>query len=156
MRIVSLSFDGSLLERGFWLYVWKITHQNNVVFYVGRTGDSSSQYAASPFNRVGQHLDMRATATANTLLRNIKSADLNPLECHYEMIALGPIYPEQHDIEKHRVHLDIIAPLETALALHLKEIGKTVIGSHGKKKPYDEVLFSGIKEKFLDELQKRT
>ena len=44
------------LERGFWLYVWVIDGAGDTLHYVGRTGDSSSSNAQSPFNRMGQHL----------------------------------------------------------------------------------------------------
>jgi hypothetical protein len=55
-----LSIPGALLERGFWLYVWEVlTEDGNTVLYVGRTGDSSSAHAQSPFNRLSQHLGNR-------------------------------------------------------------------------------------------------
>jgi hypothetical protein len=35
-----LEFDGALLARGFWLYIWEITtNDGGKVHYVGRTGD---------------------------------------------------------------------------------------------------------------------
>ena len=83
MKIHHLKFSGALIERGFWLYIWRVTCKNDYVLYVGRTGDSSSKYAASPFNRLGQHLDIRPKATANTLLRNIKSVGFNPVKCEF-------------------------------------------------------------------------
>ena len=52
-----IRFEGALLQRGFWLYVWEIKPFDGSVFcYVGRTGDSSSHNAQSPFNRMSQHL----------------------------------------------------------------------------------------------------
>lgn len=52
-----VEFDGAFLQRGFWLYVWRVIAPNSTeVLYVGRTGDSSSPNAQSPFNRMGQHL----------------------------------------------------------------------------------------------------
>ena len=52
-----LQFDGSVLRRGFWLYVWEVIPVGQApVYYVERTGDSSSTNAQSPFNRMGQHL----------------------------------------------------------------------------------------------------
>lgn len=55
-----LDFDGRILQCGFWLYVWKITPRTGPAFhYVGRTGDSSSFNAQSPFNRMGQHLGFK-------------------------------------------------------------------------------------------------
>lgn len=40
----TVTLDGAMLRRGFWLYVWEITTPNgDKVLYVGRTGDSSSE-----------------------------------------------------------------------------------------------------------------
>ena len=52
----TLTFPGAMTERGFWLYVWRIMSPIGELLYVGRTGDSSSPYASSPFARMGQHL----------------------------------------------------------------------------------------------------
>ena len=56
MNTYTTSFDGALLKRGFWLYVCRIAYGRRSVLYVGRTGDSSSPHASSPFTRIGQHL----------------------------------------------------------------------------------------------------
>lgn len=112
-----------------------------MVYYVGRTGDSSSRFAASPFSRLGQHLDVRAKAPANMLLRQIRKAGLDPLKCKYELVAFGPLFPEQTTLEQHRMYRDRIAPLETALALHMKKRGFCVLGKHGSKgMPEPELL----------------
>lgn len=37
-RTHSLSFDGRLLERGFWLYVWEIKKGARALHYVGLSG----------------------------------------------------------------------------------------------------------------------
>lgn len=56
-----VAFDGAFLRRGFWLYVWEVVAPDGAEYlYVGRTGDSSSPYAQSPFVRMGQHLGFRA------------------------------------------------------------------------------------------------
>ena len=145
MKVHFLEFSGALIERGFWLYIWRVTYKNDDVLYIGRTGDSSSKYAASPFNRLGQHLDIRPNATANTLLRNIKAEGFNPVECEFQLTSIGPIFPEQGSLEDHRKYRDIIAPLEVALADYLKGKGYRVIGMHPKPRPIDEKIFSQIK-----------
>jgi len=144
MRIHSIEFDGRLLERGFWLYVWRISCKGKVVLYVGRTGDSSSRYAASPFSRLGQHLDLRPSAKANTLLRNIRKAGFDPISCTFKLLSIGPLYPEQKNLKKHRQCRDIVAPLESALAEHLRRAGYTVLGTHPKPRPVDQHLFSEV------------
>jgi hypothetical protein len=48
-----IALDGGVLRRGFWLYVWEVIAPTREGFlYVGRTGDSSSANAQSPFNRM--------------------------------------------------------------------------------------------------------
>ena len=42
-KTLELNFNGELLQRGFWLYIWEIkTPKKKHLYYVGRTGDSSS------------------------------------------------------------------------------------------------------------------
>jgi hypothetical protein len=49
-KTFSVTLDGAMLRRGFWLYVWEIkTPDGKDVLYVGRTGDNSSPYAQSLF-----------------------------------------------------------------------------------------------------------
>jgi hypothetical protein len=120
MRAHRLEFTGAILERGFWLYVWHVTCARKSFVYVGRTGDSSSRYAASPFNRLGQHLDLRESATANMLKRHIERAGLDPAASKFKLFAVGPIFPEPKGIRLHRMHRDIVAPLEAALARHME------------------------------------
>ncbi|MBI4030784.1 MAG: hypothetical protein HY370_03845 [Proteobacteria bacterium] len=143
MKVHSLQFSGSILERGFWLYVYRIVQDSRCALYVGRTGDSSSHYASSPFNRLGQHLDMRK-ASANMLKRNLEKNGFDLLECKFELIAVGPIYEEQNTLKDHRRYRDIVAPLETALAGYLEKKGYKILGSHGRDKPFDRNLFKRI------------
>lgn len=144
MKLHETVFHGGLLERGFWLYVWRVKGNDQSALYVGRTGDSSSRYASSPFSRLGQHLDLRPTATANTLLRNIRAAGFSPATSSFELMAIGPLFPEQETLETHRSHRDIVAPLETALAEHLRRAGHTVLGKHPKARPFDDALFQKV------------
>jgi hypothetical protein len=144
VNLHSVAFRGGILERGFWLYVWKVSHASGTALYVGRTGDSSSAFAASPFSRLGQHLDVRATATANMLLRNLRKAGVDPFVSSFELFAVGPIFPEQPDLIAHRKHRDILGPLETALAAHFKSAGHIVLGTHPKSKPYDGKIFAKV------------
>jgi hypothetical protein len=121
-----VAFSGAILERGFWLYAWRIRCGTGEFFYVGRTGDSSSQFASSPFSRLGQHLDVRVNAKANTLLRHVRAESFDPLACSFELQAFGPLFPEQNTMELHRKFRDQIAPLEFALAALLRGRGYTM------------------------------
>jgi hypothetical protein len=102
MNAVSIRFPGLVLERGFWIYVIEIKSEERRVFYVGRTGDSSSSHASSPFVRIGQHLDLRANAKGNALLRNLRETGLDAAACTLEMIAVGPLFPEQATFDRHQ------------------------------------------------------
>jgi len=74
--LFSISFDGGILKRGFWLYVWEVTAPNGArLYYVGRTGDSSSTNAQSPFNRMSQHLGF--ARASNALRRHLEEQTLS-------------------------------------------------------------------------------
>ena len=147
LAVHRMSFSGALLERGFWLYVWKIASKDGrLVLYVGRTGDSSSHYAASPFNRVGQHLDFRPTAKGNAMARQLASAGIDPTGSTFDMIAIGPLFPEQRTHEAHRPHRDTVAALECRMAKTLTEWGYEVVGTHSSKKPLDKELWARVED----------
>jgi hypothetical protein len=153
MKSHSLTFTGALIERGFWLYVWHVACGKKSIVYVGRTGDSSSQYAASPFNRLGQHLDVRESASANMLLRHMRKKDMDPTAGKYRMVAVGPIYPEQETMELHRRHRNVVAAMEAALGRHMKEErGYDVVGNTNSKHPLNMQLFRQVLSKFKSQL----
>lgn len=141
----SMSFDGHLLERGFWLYVWRIVSPQGEFLYVGRTGDSSSPHAGSPFSRIGQHLDFRPYAKGNALGRRLAAAGVRPAECLFEMLAVGPIFPEQTTMEAHRPFRDRTAALEKALAEFLLKRNYQVLGTHHCAHMADEALFDQVR-----------
>ncbi len=126
----SIKFDGRVLERGFWLYVIDIFTTEGRRLYVGRTGDSSSCNAGSPFARIGQHLDCRTNAKGNALARNLRAVGINPSACTMEMIAIGPMFPEERTFSLHKRVRDVMAGLEGAVATALRQRGFTVLGKH--------------------------
>jgi hypothetical protein len=130
MESCSMEFSGRLLKRGFWLYIWDIKEEGRRHLYVGRTGDSSSPHAASPFRRIGQHLDGRDGAKANLLYRRLRDERLDPERCTFEMTAIGPLFEEQLSMDEHRPVRDTVAALEGALARELRERGYDVLGTH--------------------------
>jgi len=129
-----MEFSGRLLERGFWLYVWKISTGAQIVLYVGRTGDSSSPNAGSPFTRIGQHLDFRPNARGNAMARQLKKAGIDPARCRFEMIAVGPLRPEEATMDTHKASRDALAALEQTAAQFLKDRGYRVLGQHHNRK----------------------
>ncbi len=146
-----MRFDGALLRRGFWLYVWTIDAPGRWVLYVGRTGDSSSPHASSPFRRTGQHLDSKPTAKGSALHRHLAPVGLDPADCNFNMIAFGPVFPEQSNMADHKVCRDKMAAMERALADHLTARGHTVLGTHPRSQQLDHRTrgtFEAIKDEF--------
>jgi hypothetical protein len=142
-----MEFSGKLLKRGFWLYVWDIKQDRQHHLYVGRTGDSASPYASSPFRRIGQHLETRINAKGNALGRQLKAAGIDPETCIFEMTAIGPIFDEQKTMPEHIPFRDETAALERALADELKRRGYEVLGAHPKAKEPNSKLLSQVLEK---------
>lgn len=128
--ICQLEFKGRILKRGFWLYVWRIRFKRRTVLYVGRTGDSSSDFASSPFVRIGRHLDLRPNAKSNSLARHLKAEGLDATECDFQFVAFGPLFPEQKSTNQHRHFRDRTGALEALLANMLHARGYKVVGKH--------------------------
>jgi hypothetical protein len=143
MEICRMEFSGKLLKRGFWLYIWDIKGDRRHL-YVGRTGDSSSPNASSPFRRIGQHLDSRISAKGNALGRQLKEAGIDPETCVFEMTAIGPIFDEQTTMPEHKPFRDKTAALERALADELKRRGYYVLGTHPRSGQPDSTLLSQV------------
>lgn len=141
-----MEFNGEVLERGFWLYVWEITEGTARHLYVGRTGDSSSPHASSPFNRIGQHLDFRENAKGASLAKRLKEAGVNPKKSKFRMLALGPFFPEQEDFEAHKPYRDQMATFEYALAEYLKNKGHSVLGIHHQGTTVSSSQLNQVKE----------
>jgi hypothetical protein len=142
-----LNFHGELLTRGFWLYVWDITTpEKRHLYYVGRTGDSSSNNAQSPFNRMGQHLGLNAKN--NVLRRTLESKDVDPEKCVFRLVAHGPILPEAGNSEEHTKCRDRIAAMEKALALALSEVGYEVMNAVKCRANLDAAAFGVVRAGF--------
>jgi hypothetical protein len=128
MQAHELTFNGALLVRGFWLYVWEITKPDGQkLYYVGRTGDSSSMNAQSPFNRMAHHLSLTGRANALRRYLGAKGVEVNPEECMFRLVAHGPMFEEAVDLDLHHKQRDIVAALEKALADAMRQAGYTVM-----------------------------
>jgi hypothetical protein len=139
----ALTLPGAMLERGFWLYVWRIETPQGEYLYVGRTGDSASPYATSPYRRMGQHLGQQKAQ--NALRRNLESKGIPPEGCRaFQFIAHGPLFPEAQDIETHQAPRDTVAALEKALADALRAADYQVINTVNCRKPIDAALLAGV------------
>ena len=127
-KTLELNFNGELLERGFWLYIWEIkTAKKKYLYYVGRTGDSSSINAQSPFNRMGQHLSVNNKG--NVLRRHLEGKNIDPETCSFRLIAHGPILKEAKTNDQHKKRRDSIAAMEKALADEMTASGYDVINT---------------------------
>jgi len=144
LQCYSMQFNGALLRRGFWLYVWEIKGNSCHYVYVGRTGDTSSPHAQSPFKRIGQHLDPAPTAKGNALGRQLLRAGVPRETCSFEMIAIGPVFPEQLSLSEHLPKRDQMAALERAAADILKGRGYAVLGTHPRVGVPDPLLLRQV------------
>ena len=133
--IQTLSFPGALTQRGFWLYVWRVTNLNGrELLYVGRTGDNSSPNATAPYTRMGQHLTY--LKNPNALRAHLCRRGVRPEDCtKFVLIAFGPIYAEVEKdgsdretlMRRHTPFRDNTAVMEKRLCDGLKAAGYDVM-----------------------------
>jgi len=142
-----LTLPAAMLERGFWLYVWRVEAPSGEYLYVGRTGDNSSPNAVPPYQRMGQHLGHQPTQ--NALRKHLEKKGIEPEQCHaFHLIAHGPLFPEAQDMETHSGPRDIVGALEKALADALREAGYDVMNTVRWLKPVDAKLFASVRAAF--------
>jgi len=139
-----MQFDGHLLKRGFWLYIWEIKGPASHHVYVGRTGDSSSPHASSPFKRIAQHLDQSPNAKGNALAKQLRREGVKYEECTFEIVAVGPIFLEQATFEEHKPVRNQMAALERAIAEEMRRRGYVVLGTHPRTGSPDNSLLEQI------------
>ncbi len=145
-----MAFEGGILRRGFWLYVWEISlPDGRRLYYVGRTGDNSSTNAQSPFNRMGQHLGLAANSCM--LRRHLGDRGLQPEDCSFRLVALGPLEAESTASTRaeHDERRDLIAAMEKALADNLSSAGCLVMNRVVCRKPLNAVRFAQVREFFV-------
>ena len=149
----TVTLDGAMLRRGFWLYVWEITTPTgDKVLYVGRTGDSSSPNAQSLFNRMGQNLG--TLATSSMVRNNLEKRGVDAVECNFCMVGRGPIFdePATKTMDAHRPIRDQVAALERKLAEDLKAAGYDVMNTVRSNAVLDEALYEQVRAAFAREL----
>jgi hypothetical protein len=151
-----ITFDGEVLQRGFWLYMVEIRCVGKKYVYIGRTGDSSSPNAASPFLRIGQHLDFGDNARSNSLAKRLKEQKIDPTRSRFRILALGPFFPEQESFEAHKPYRDQMATLEYEIAEYLREKKISVLGVHQKGISVQTDVLGEVKSKVLEFLSNET
>jgi hypothetical protein len=153
-----LTLPGPMLQRGFWLYVWKVQTPNGEQLYVGRTGDSSSPHATAPYTRMGQHLGF--SKAANSLRRLLTEAGVEPETCgQFDLISYGPIFPEigmtkdQLRADQMLLHTpvrDQMAALEKKLRDALVAAGYPVLNVVHSKKQFDAAHWEAVRIAFAE------
>lgn len=143
-----LGFSSDILRRGFWLYVWKITTSDGGhVHYVGRTGDSSSAKAQSPFARISGHLG--PNKHANAIRRNLDKHSIDFDTCKWlDLVTFGPLFLEADNLEEHTKRRDITHALERALCDGMVAAGYTVLNRVPCTHKLDEGLWNDVRGHF--------
>lgn len=90
------------------------------------------------------------------MLRHMRARKLDPLKCAFELLAFGPLFPEQATLALHRKFRDQIAPLEASLAQMLRSRGLHVIGTHCVSGAPDPALQAEVKRIFDAEFNELT
>lgn len=153
-----LTLPGQMLQRGFWLYVWRVQTPKGERLYVGRTGDSSSPHATAPYTRMGQHLGF--SKAQNSLRRLLVEAGLEPESCsQFDLISYGPIFPiigmtkDQLRADQMLLHTpvrDQMAALEKKLRDALVEAGHPVLNVVHSKMQYDAAQWEAVRNAFAE------
>lgn len=146
-----LNFNGRVLRRGFWLYVWEVTPAGRApIYYVGRTGDSSSKNAQSPFNRMGQHLGF--AKNSNMLRKYLSHHQLEPEACVFRLVAFGPLEQESEAVDRaeHDERRDIVAALEKGLEVAMRDAGYHVMNKVTSRKALDAERFKDVLTAFAE------
>ena len=142
-----LTLPRAMIQRGFWLYVWRIESPKGEMLYVGRTGDSSSINAAAPFARMGQHLS--TNERQNMVRKNLGKCGVSPEQCEsFELIAYGPLFYETKDKDEHRRRRDVVAALEKKLAEELDRLRYRVINTVNSKKTLNKEMWAEVRVAF--------
>ncbi len=153
-----LTLPGSMLYRGFWLYVWRVETPRGGRLYVGRTGDNSSPFATAPYTRMGQHLGF--SKGANSLRRLLTEAGVEPESCgQFDLVSYGPIFPEigmtkdQRRADQMLLHnpvRDQMAALEKKLRDALVAAGHSVLNVVHSKKQCDAAHWKAVRIAFAE------
>lgn len=143
----TLTLPAAMLERGFWLYVWRVEARGGQYLYVGRTGDNSSPFAKPPYQRMGQHLGHQKNQ--NALRKYLERKGIKPERCHaFHLITHGPLYAQAQDMKAHKAPRDVVAALEKALADALKKSGYEVLNTVNCRKELDLTLWAAVRNAF--------
>ena len=163
LKLFRLKLPSEMLQRGFWLYVWRVVAPDDrELLYVGRTGDNSSPNASPIYIRMGQHLG--SVKSQNALRRHLLKLGMQPEQCQsFELKAVGPVHPEvakpigfSHSdraavsslMKLHLPLRDIVGAMEKRLEQDLRQAGYDVMNIVKSKYHVDDVDWSPIRRAF--------
>lgn len=143
-----------MLKRGFWLYVWIITLTGDrTVHYVGRTANSSSPHAQSPFGRISGHLGSNQNSSA--LQRNLTKHAIEFNQCiRLEVVAHGPLHDEVNNMGAHTPLRDKMHALERDLCNAMKGAEYEVLNQVVCKTPTDEAACGTVRNAFAKRFER--
>ena len=152
-----------MLQRGFWLYVWRVEDaEGGEWLYVGRTGDNSSPHASAPYTRMGQHLG--TMKNQNALRARLKDRGIEAEYCRaFHLVSHGPLHAEvaKKDgldrvalMELHRPYRDEVGSYERDLALALKASGYRVLNTVNCKWSGDAARWLEVRPAFTEHFPK--
>jgi hypothetical protein len=141
-----LDFDGAVLVRGFWLYVWEVlVNDGRILHYFGKTGDKSSGVSQSPFDRLTKHLG--SNRNNNALRRILAKNKVYPEQCHFRFNTCRPFFYTE-SAKTHSELCDITSSLERALADAMAAAGYVVLNIVKCRIPVDPKLFARVRGAF--------
>jgi hypothetical protein len=151
-KLHEFAIPSEVLQRGFWLYVWQVNLRGGrAVYYVGRTGDSSSLKAQSPFSRVSGHLG--ANEHANALRRHLAKNGISFDDCQgLEFVTFGPLYDEADNLADHRDRRDKMHALESELCRAMAQQYK-VLNTVDCRKKTDPVMWRTVQAAFASKFK---
>lgn len=151
-RLSTLSFDGVMLSRGFWLYVWEVTSKDGrMVHYLGKTGVKHTRMIPSPY--IVASFQLGHSTNNNALRRHLERVGLDPGQCRFRFHAYGPIF-DAGTRKAHGEQCDIMAGLEAGLSDALLKAGYDLLNPLNRRIPVDEKLFERVLEAFSEPLPK--
>jgi hypothetical protein len=146
-ELYKLSFNGALLFRGFWLYVWEIVAPDGrTIHYVGKTGDKASRVSQSPFNRLSNHVG--GNKRSNALRRYLDKMRIDPARCQFHFYSYGPLFFDSMDKKTHGELCDVTSGLEKALANAMTDAGYTVMNPIHCRSQIDFEIFAVVRASF--------
>jgi hypothetical protein len=143
-----------ILQRGFWLYVWVVKLRGDrVVYYVGRTGDSSTPNAQSPISRISGHLG--PNDHSNALQRHLRTHDIDFSHCEeLEFVAHGPLEAEVENWQDHVPRRDRTHALERDLCDAMKSAGYEVMNDVTCRLPGEPAAWQLVRMAFSERFER--